>query len=130
MLLANTSRRSDTARVRTCLHCVLGRAVEGEREAFVRRGMELTLTAGGPAWLPVSAPAVYRQLSRMLRAVRRNHGGARVKVSLVDASGTPNVLVLATVVVERRTCVLELAFPRHREGSLSGGFTEALAADG
>jgi hypothetical protein len=104
---------------RTCLHCALARAVRAEAD-----GLAVTLRRSEPVLLPLPGQRIYRALRRLLRAARAA-GDGEVRLAVVDLPGTSHVDVMA-VVPSPRVRVLHCELPRHVDGTLSGGFAEAL----
>ncbi|HLK11118.1 MAG TPA: hypothetical protein VKW76_07040 [Candidatus Binatia bacterium] len=111
---------------RTCLHCVLARALRAEAPGLARARVEVIVRRSGPLLLPRPGGAIYRALRGLLREAGRLGAGGRVKVAVHDFVGKSHVEVAATVVAGGRVRLLGRAFARHAEGSLGGGFLEGL----
>ncbi|HZP43328.1 MAG TPA: hypothetical protein VFD84_17710 [Candidatus Binatia bacterium] len=109
---------------RVCLHCVLHRALEAERQAFAARGLDPRLGKTDAVFLPLRASEVYRGLRTLLRAAHARAERAPVKLAVLAAVGKSHVEVIATVLRGRKSEVLSCAFPLTDVASLSGGFAE------
>lgn len=114
-------------RPRTCLHCVLARALAAEGPALARAGMTVRVRAAPPVSLPHAAAGVYREVRRLLRDAMADAAPGVLRVTLVDLPGRAVVEVLAAVAAGGRTRVFGRSFPRHVEGTLEGGFVEGAA---
>jgi hypothetical protein len=110
--------------LRSCLHCALARAIRDEGE-----GLVIDLRRSEPVLLPVPGQRIYRAVRRLLRAARAQGQGRDVKLTVADLPGTSHVEVLAVVSAARGARVLRCLLPRHADGTLSGGFAEALLVD-
>jgi hypothetical protein len=113
-------------RPRTCLHCVLARALAAEEAALARAGMTVRVRATPPVALPHAAAGIYREIRRLLHDAMAQAAPGVLRVTLVDLPGRPCVEVLAAVAAGGRTRVLGRSFPRHVEGTLASGFVEGM----
>ncbi len=111
-------------RPRTCLHCVLVRALAAEEAALARAGMTVRVRAAPPVALPHAAAGVYREIRSLLRDAMAQAAPGVLRLTLVDLPGRPFVEVLAAIAAGGRTRILGRSFPRHVEGTLAGGFVE------
>jgi hypothetical protein len=114
--------------MRTCVHCVLARALAAEAAALSRAGLAVHVRSTVPVSLPRAAGGVYRELRGFLREAAAGVRGGIVRVCLVDLPGRWCIEVLAAVPDGRGTRVLSRVFPRHADGTLEGGFLEGVLA--
>ena len=113
---------------RTCLHCVLGRAMRAESAASRDGELALALRCSEPTWLPIEGRRLYRELRSLLREARQAARPGLVKLAVLDLPGKSHVEVTAVVCpAGRRARVLSRAFPRQTLDVLGGGFAEQLA---
>jgi hypothetical protein len=112
--------------VRTCLHCALARALRAESAALAAAGLAVRLGPFAPVLLPLSGAHVYRQLRRLLTAVRGEASGG-VKVAVLDLRGKSHVEVTATVARGGGAAVLSCTFARFDPAALPLGFAEGVA---
>jgi len=114
---------------RTCVHCVLGRALRAESAASSGEEFLVTLRSSEPTWVPVSGAALYRELRGLLRDARDATRHGIVKLAVLDLPGKSHVEVTAVVRSPgRKARVLSRAFPRQALELLGGGFAEQLAS--
>ena len=111
--------------VRTCVHCVLARALAAESAALSRAGVSVRVRPTVPVSLPRAAAGVYRELRALLREAA-GAGAGVVRVALLDLRGRHCIEVTITVPHGAGSRVLGRAFARHVEGTLHGGFLEGL----
>ena len=82
---------------RTCLHCVLERAVGHASPALEAAGLSVTLHAREPIWLPETGTRVYRPIRRLLGAVCTQATAGPVKIEVLDrVAGKSHIEVTAT----------------------------------
>jgi hypothetical protein len=112
---------------RTCVHCVLARALRAESAALSRAGLSATLRRSEPVTLPHAGAGVYREIRALLREAASTATVGPIRLALLDLRGKWCVEVTATVQTGRRTRVFVRAFPRHAAGALDEGFLEGLA---
>ncbi len=112
---------------RTCVHCVLARALGAEAAALSRAGIVVHVRPTVPVSLPRAAGGLYRELRTFLREAAAGVRGGVLRVALVDLPGRHCLEVLASVPDGNRSRVVSRAFPRHVDGTLEGGFLEGLA---
>ena len=110
--------------IRTCLHCVLSRALRAETSRLRGHGLEPTVGPARAVLLPVPGREIYRGLRGLLRDAAGAGQGGRLKVTVVDLPGKSHVEVTAVVTGGRGGRVHSRAFPRCVPGSLGLGFAE------
>ena len=109
---------------RSCLHCSLARAVEVEWDGPLA-GPVVRIGRSEPLWLPLSGAKVYREIRRLLLAVRKQTADS-LKLSVLDLPGKSHVEVVATFNRRgERTRSLSVALPRYEAARLAAGFAEA-----
>lgn len=118
---------SDRGRpIRTCLHCVLVRALRAEWRNLEEAGLEVTPVRGHAAWVPGGGGRVYRRLRRLLRDAREGaERGGRLNVGVVDQTGKSHIEVIAALRTRGRGRVFTAAFPRPVLATLVLGFAES-----
>ncbi len=93
---------------RTCLHCVLERAVGHASPALEAAGLSVTLHAREPIWLPETP----------------------VKIEVLDrVAGKSHIEVTATFRAGRRWRVQSISVPRYLPRALWFGFAEGIASE-
>ncbi|TMA38998.1 MAG: hypothetical protein E6J75_10575 [Deltaproteobacteria bacterium] len=113
---------------RTCLHCVLGRAMRAESAASRDGELALALRCSEPTWLPLEGGRLYRELRGFLREAREAARRGLVKLAVLDLPGKSHVEVTAVVRPPGgKARVLSRSFPRQTLEALGSGFAEQLA---
>jgi hypothetical protein len=74
-------------RSRTCLHCVLVRALAAEGPALARVGLTVRVRAAPPVTLPRPAAGIYRELRSLLRDAAAGGRPGLLRLMLVDLPG-------------------------------------------
>src|SRR5213076_476615 len=115
---------------RTCLHCVLERAVGHASPALEAAGLLVTLHAREPIWLPETGTRLYRPIRRLLGAVCTEATPGPVKIGVLDlVGGKSHVEVTVTFRAGRSWRVLSSSFPRCLPRELWLGFAEGIASE-
>lgn len=120
------SRTKANTTERTCVHCVIARALRSEVPKFEAVALTLRLGRLDPVWVPQPACAVYRAVRALLAEARAQAARSPVKLTLVDMAGKSHLELIVSLRTSSRAQVLTRAFPRHAAGTLERGFEEML----
>lgn len=110
--------------VRSCLHCVLARALRAELVALESVGLRVRFMHSDPVWLPCSGASLYRPLRSWLRGICARAASGVLRLTVFDSPGKSHVEVLAAFPGGRDGQALSRTFPRCVLATLHAGFLE------
>ena len=120
------TERQRAGEIRTCLHCVLQRALRAETDDLLNAHLRLTVTRSEPVWLPEAGTIIYRHLRRLLReSMKEALPGTPLKISVIDQVGKSYVEVTAVFRGAEGWRTASCSLARYELENLWGGFAES-----
>jgi hypothetical protein len=107
---------------RTCIHCVLFRALRYTMQHRPRADVSLCGTAE-PCLVPSGPEGAYRLVRRFLNETITDVTATRLRLL---AGTRPEIQILAVSSIEGRDQVRTLVLPRYTTDTLARGFTETI----